>query len=156
MVDLVISGGQTGADIGGLVGARRAGVRTGGTAPRGWRTEAGPQRATLLSFGLVESPDEGYPARTEKNASDSDLTIIFARDASSSGTKATIAYCRKYGKPFQIINPFSPMAGAALAEAIATHKPRVLNVAGNRESKSPGIARAVAALIEEGLGSTIP
>ena len=29
----IISGGQTGADLGALVGARRIGLETGGTAP---------------------------------------------------------------------------------------------------------------------------
>jgi hypothetical protein len=42
MIEKVMSGGQTGADHGGLRAARRCGIATGGWAPRGWLTEAGP------------------------------------------------------------------------------------------------------------------
>jgi hypothetical protein len=42
MLELVISGGQTGADQGGLRATRACGIPTGGWAPRGWLTEAGP------------------------------------------------------------------------------------------------------------------
>jgi hypothetical protein len=39
MLERVISGGQTGADQGGLRAARACGIPTGGWAPRGWLTE---------------------------------------------------------------------------------------------------------------------
>jgi len=52
--DRIISGGQTGADLGGLVGARRIGIETGGTAPRGYKTEKGSQVDALKAFGLIE------------------------------------------------------------------------------------------------------
>src|SRR3546814_1555156 len=70
-VTLVISGGQTGADQGGLLGARDAGVRTGGTAPRDWRTEDGAA-PWLAEFGLVESQRKSYAARTRANAEAAD------------------------------------------------------------------------------------
>jgi hypothetical protein len=35
----IISGGQTGADQGGLEGARLLGIQTGGTAPYNWMTD---------------------------------------------------------------------------------------------------------------------
>jgi hypothetical protein len=43
----VISGGQTGADQGGLVAARTLKIETGGTAAKGWLTEDGPKRKLL-------------------------------------------------------------------------------------------------------------
>ena len=48
----IISGGQTGADLGALVGARRVGIETGGTAPKGFRTDRGLQ-PVLRQYGLV-------------------------------------------------------------------------------------------------------
>ena len=64
--DKIISGGQTGADIGGLIGAKRAGIKTGGTAPRGYKTEKGPQIQSLKYLGLVEHPSEHYRHRTQQ------------------------------------------------------------------------------------------
>ena len=49
----IISGGQTGADMGALLAARDLGMESGGVAPKGWRTEDGPQETLLLSFGLI-------------------------------------------------------------------------------------------------------
>lgn len=48
MIELVLSGGQTGADLGGLRAARACGIPTGGWAPRGWLTEVG----WLVEYGL--------------------------------------------------------------------------------------------------------
>ena len=42
MLECIISGGQTGADQGGLLAARKSGIQTGGWCPLGWRTELGP------------------------------------------------------------------------------------------------------------------
>lgn len=39
----IISGGQTGADQGGLDAGKALGLKTGGLMPKGWRTEAGPR-----------------------------------------------------------------------------------------------------------------
>src|SRR3546814_18536091 len=73
-VSLVISGGQTGADQGGLLGARDAGVRTGGTVPKGCRTEDGAA-SWLAEFGLVEGQGKSYSARTRANAAAADGTV---------------------------------------------------------------------------------
>jgi Circularly permutated YpsA SLOG family len=67
MFERVITGGQTGADQGGLRAARACGVPTAGWAPRGWLTEAGPT-LWLADWGLVECPEgetdaERYQAR---------------------------------------------------------------------------------------------
>jgi len=42
MLERIITGGQIGADQGALRAARAAGIATGGWAPAGWETEAGP------------------------------------------------------------------------------------------------------------------
>ena len=75
----IISGGQTGADQGGLLAARDLGWETGGTAPYNWMTEKGPAEALLRSFGLVAGPHDPntYPIRTALNAKNSDVTIWF-------------------------------------------------------------------------------
>jgi hypothetical protein len=40
----VISGGQTGADLTGLEEAHKRGIPTGGTVPKGCRTESGSNK----------------------------------------------------------------------------------------------------------------
>lgn len=38
MIEKVISGGQTGADVGGVLAARLHHIKTGGWMPKGWKT----------------------------------------------------------------------------------------------------------------------
>src|SRR3982751_2173059 len=95
---LIISGGQTGADLGGLVGARKVGIATGGTAPKGYRTDAGPQPDVLRGFGLVEHRSAAYAPRTACNVRNSDATVLFGQ-LTSPGTSLTIRLCRQYRKP---------------------------------------------------------
>lgn len=148
MVIKCISGGQTGADLGGLVGARRAGLVTGGTAPQGWRTEKGP-KPELATFGLNEHPSAGYTARTLCNVLDSDITIIFSCENTSAGTVFTKKAAEKHSKPYLCVDPFSMDAAKRVADFINRHTPSVMNIAGNRESKCPGIAAKVASIIEQ-------
>lgn len=154
MVAKVISGGQTGADIGGLVGALRAGIMTGGMAPKGWKTEVGEKESVLRDFGLTECQADGYPARTSQNVMNADLTVLFVMDAQSPGTKIAIAACQQYGRPFVIINAFQENARQQLVMALTQYRPQVLNVGGNRESKAPGIASRVASLVHYALTQT--
>jgi hypothetical protein len=132
----VITGGQTGADQGALRAARVAGIGTGGVAPRGWLTEDGPA-PWLAGWGLVECDRPGYPARTVANVRDSDGTLWFG-DWMTPGGKTTLDACRLQRKPFLIVyaNVTRP---SQVVEWIAGKNVRVLNVAGNRESKAPGI-----------------
>ena len=142
----VVSGGQTGADQGGLEAALRAGLETGGWAPRDFMTEDGPQPALADRYGLTECSG-GYDERTVKNVQDSDATVIFARHLDSDGSKLTLDAIARLGRPF-IVNP----TGAELAEFIREHNVAVLNVAGNRESLAPGVAAEVEHLMLEAVG----
>jgi integrase len=53
VIEKVVTGGQAGADQGGLRAARAAGIATGGFAPKGWATEAGPGHPGRLDAGNV-------------------------------------------------------------------------------------------------------
>ena len=138
----IISGGQTGADMGGLIGAVRAKIETGGTAPKGYRTEYGPADKFLKPMGLVESKEHNYNFRTMANINNSDGTVIFADHIESFGTQFTINTCRSYNKPY-ICNPKIK----ELKEFIKYHDVKILNVAGNRESVAPGIQQRTADFI---------
>ena len=145
--DKIISGGQTGADIGGLIGAKSVGIATGGYAPRGYKTEAGPQSETLQALGLVALPSPNYTHRTKQNVFSSDATLILAADIASDGTRLTIEYCKEFGKPCLVIDP-SEECLESIRVFLDIHQPRILNIAGNRESKSKGIAQKTAQIIQ--------
>jgi hypothetical protein len=91
-LECVISGGETGADKGGLLAARSLGVNTGGTAPKAFKTENGPDR-TLAQYGLIEEPSMGFSDISMMNVEMSDGTIAF-RLHEGAGTDRTITYCR--------------------------------------------------------------
>lgn len=125
----VISGGQTGVDQIGLKVARRLGITTGGTAPKGWKTEDG-SKPHLADFGLVESWSNDYAVRTTDNVYDSDATVIFANDLDSPGTICTIKAIKKHKRPY-ITNPTTE----TLVDFLRRYDVSILNVAGNRGSR---------------------
>jgi Circularly permutated YpsA SLOG family len=139
----VISGGQCGADQGGLVAAREFGLLTGGTAPKGWRTAFGPC-PLLQNYGLVESSSYDYAVRTKQNIRDADFTLVIAFDQASPGTRMTTTACRSSGKPFYVIPLMAAVVQGKFENYVAdqvgfamrwlTAQPvEVLNVAGNRD-----------------------
>jgi hypothetical protein len=145
MLKKVISGGQTGADQGGIRGANKSlNVETGGWAPKGYRTENGTDFQLRDLYGLKETPSELYPDRTRLNVKGSDATLIIG-DERSAGTRMTIKFCKRYHKPFLIIPydrlfPLSFLYIRRVVFWIRKNEIGVLNVAGNRESKKPGIS----------------
>jgi len=144
----IISGGQTGADIGGLCGAERCGIPTGGCAPKGYLTEKGSQEKVLKErFGLVQHPSPAMAARTKENVEIADATVIIATNADSDGTRLTMKHCDLKGKKYLLINPSDSKSIERLKAFLDENEPRVLNVAGNRESISPGLAKKTADLI---------
>ncbi|WP_444943960.1 YpsA SLOG family protein [Microbulbifer sp. ZKSA006] len=147
----IISGGQTGADTGGLLAGRRLGIPTGGTAPLSYWTEVGERADFLKSFGLLENRSPDLAERTRTNIRNSDATVIFAGYPSSDGTLLSIQYCQALKKPYLVINP-SDAARVQLVRAfLHRNRPRVLNVAGNRESKAKGITAITAETLVDAL-----
>lgn len=138
----IISGGQTGADMGGLLAARDLGIPTGGVAPKGYRTERGPQ-PLLKDLGLTESPYASYQGRTADNVEAADGTVLFG-NLRSPGSALTAKLCKQAGKPW-IENP----TVQELRTFIINEQVQVLNVAGNRESKNPGIQAGVREILVE-------
>lgn len=143
----IISGGQTGGDLGGLVAARRLGIATGGTAPRGYRTEKGEQPEALKAYGLIPHPSANYNPRTLENIRNSDATLILSPVPDSKGTQLTINYCKRENKPYCLLTSLDDAGLQTAREFINTYCPTVLNVAGNRESVSPGLTSLTAAFV---------
>lgn len=127
----IISGGQVGADRGGLEAARDLGLETGGTAPLGYRVEGGDDPSLRL-FGLVQSASREYAPRTRDNVRDSDATLIIASNPGSPGCHLTQSLCRLMKKPTFIVRPGHDKT-LGLADWVSLHNVEVLNVAGNRD-----------------------
>ncbi len=129
MLEKVISGGQTGADRCGLFAAHKVGIPTGGTAPKGYKTERGVEPELLNKLGLKESDSASYTPRTHQNILDSEATVLFG-NMESVGSSLTIRLCDEEEQPY-IENPTKDQ----LVNFIKDNKVRILNVAGNRGSK---------------------
>lgn len=139
---LIISGGQTGADQGALIAAKSLGIPTGGFAPKGWKTELGPNFELGFLYGLKEHKSASYPPRTRANVEVSNATIIFGR--TSAGSNLTARFCAQLAKlHLWVINPADETEQLRLQHWLRDFTPSILNCAGNRESKFPGIQLAV-------------
>lgn len=141
MLRKIISGGQTGADQGALEGALLAGVATGGWATRGFLTEVGTNWDLRDKYHLQEAPTFDYPERTKLNVRDSDGTLLLGL-ADSPGSRLTATLCSELVRPIYRCAWPSAEEVRKVIQWILTNEIRVLNVAGNRESKNPGIFAA--------------
>ena len=132
----IVSGGQTGVDRAALDAALELGMPCGGWCPQGRAAEDGPIDER---YPLRETPSADYAQRTEWNVRDSDGTLVLTRGAPNGGTAQTIDMAAQLGKPRLVLDlDARPQAPAVHAWASAYHI-TVLNIAGPRESKSPGI-----------------
>jgi hypothetical protein len=147
----IVSGGQTGVDRGALDAAIELGLEHGGWCPRGRRAEDG---SIPLSYQLSETASARYPARTKQNVIESDATLLFYRDRLHSGTELTFRLVQQYAKPFLLVDLQSPSDPAMVLEWILGEQVKTLNVAGPRESSSPGIARQTREFLTDCLASS--
>lgn len=138
LIARVISGGQTGADTGALIAARRAGVPTGGWAAKYWETEEG-STPFLAEYGLKEFAIEGYRARTIANVTLADAVLWFGFP-DSPGARLTFRQSEILARPVKRVeNRTSPKDVADWIVKLAEAGPIVLMVSGNRASRCEGI-----------------
>jgi hypothetical protein len=153
----IVSGGQTGADRGGLDAALYCALPHGGWCPKGCRAEDGriPDK-----YQLQEMPSADYLARTEANVVDSDATVIFSYGRLEGGSLRTAEFAEKHGKPWLHVDLKNSSRKQATKEVIDWLQGKhptdddvvppddcVLNVAGSRGSKAAGIDHAVMVLM---------
>ena len=144
----VISGGQTGADRGGLDAALDLDFPHGGWCPYGRRAEDGriPDR-----YELVETASTSYKVRTRLNITESEGTVIFVRGQVSQGSALTSEYATWHKKPWLLVDlaavPSRDAAILKVSRFIAENEVEVLNIAGSRESVSPGIQEEVRSIM---------
>lgn len=152
MLKKIISGGQTGVDRAALDVAIRLGIDHGGWVPKGRLAEDGPLPSY---YHLLEMPTEELAARTEKNVSDSDGTLIISRGSPTGGTDYTRKMALKHGKQILHIDltlgQQSSAAGSLIASWIQMNRIEILNVAGPRASSDASIYNEAANILAHAL-----
>ena len=135
----IVSGGQTGVDRAALDAAIHGGIAHGGWCPSGRRAEDGP---IATRYRLKETDSSEYAVRTDRNVVDSDATLILTHGPLSGGTKLTAARARFHGRPLLVVDLDEDSDTAESLEQVTgwlgENSVKVLNVAGPRESTSPG------------------
>ncbi len=134
----IVSGGQTGVDRAALDAAITLKMEHGGWCPRGRLAEDGP---IPEDYALRETESAEYPVRTEQNVIDSDGTLILYRNRLFGGTKLTRRLALKHKKPCRDVDLEEGHDILSVRKWIAENSIAVMNVAGPRESSTPGIGR---------------
>ena len=142
-VMMIVSGGQTGADRGAMEAAMDCGVSHFGFCPKGRLAEDGTIPAT---YNVYELKTKSYPERTNRNVEYADATLVFYSEEIEGGTALTIKSAQKYNRPYCIVNVSHPDYLSQIdgvREWMNGKNILVLNVAGPRESKVPGMQEKV-------------
>jgi hypothetical protein len=111
-------------------------------APRS-PTEDGTDSSLGRLYGAKTLPTKSYRARTFRNVQESDGTIWFG-STDWAGAKATTEACELWHKPVLLVTPSEVVLPSDVVQWLRQN-PQIkrLNLAGNRESKSPGIGARV-------------
>jgi len=150
----VVSGGQSGVDRAALDAAAIGALDYKGWCPGGGWAEDMPEPPGLLSKypELRETASSAPEERTEMNVADSDATLVLLMTDEetplSGGTRLTAELAEKYDKPLLIADLNDPAAVEKIIAWLAG-MPGVtaLNIAGPRESESPGIYEKAKAVL---------
>lgn len=151
MIEKIISGGQTGADIAALDVAIKLGIDHGGWLPKGRKTEAGP---LSHKYQLMEMDSTDYRERTKQNIIDSQGTVIISRAELTGGSQLTQSYANVIGRPVCPINlslTEEHEASMMIKTFVQENQIKVLNVAGPRLSQQPWIYSDVKLVLEVAL-----
>ena len=150
----IVSGAQTGVDRAALDVALGYNVACGGWCPKGRIAEDGviPKR-----YPMRETESSDYALRTEWNVRDSDGTLVLNIGELSGGTAFTVECAKKYKKHCLVLDFLKKdkkgiiFFGNLLITRgwIMANDIKVLNVAGPRESKAPGIYETAKKFLEE-------
>ncbi len=132
----IISGGQTGVDRAALDVAMEVGIPCGGWCTKGRRAEDGPIDP---KYPLKETKSAQYQFRTEANVMEADGTLILTSGTPTGGTAFTVEMALKHKKPYLVMDLKRKPNPSLVRDWANMLKIGILNVAGPRESKIPGI-----------------
>ncbi len=138
--EIIISGGQSGADIAGIRAGNRLNIRTEINAFQAFKPVNMPR--DRMQFAATKYTDVIYGldyissliARTKYNVDHSDATLIIVRHGIelTRGSKLTRVDCVALDKPYMVQREADPNSSNEIFEFLKAHKPKVLNIAGER------------------------
>jgi hypothetical protein len=103
-------------------------------------------------FELRETESPVYAVRTERNVIDSDATLILGRGPLTGGTALTERLAERHKKPCLVLDLEDNGNLATCRRWLVEQQPARLNIAGPRESTTPGIAEQAQAFLVRLLG----
>ncbi|MFA6038097.1 MAG: putative molybdenum carrier protein [Legionellales bacterium] len=139
MIEKIISGGQTGVDRAALDIAIDLSIPHGGWCPKDRLSETGP---IPNHYALQETASKDYSERTKLNIRDSDGTLVVVPTFPlqvTDGTVLTLQELQEKNKPFFIVDISQGFDLDQFNSWIKQNNIKILNVAGPRESQSPGM-----------------
>ncbi len=142
----IVSGGQTGVDRAALDVAIALSIPHGGWCPLGRRAEDG---VIDSRYHLRETDERGYAVRTQRNVLDSDATLILAIGTPATGTLLTFRLAGRHDRSHLLADPSDANAAEQIQSWLSATEPSTLNIAGPRESSSPGIGRLAEQVLRE-------
>ncbi len=145
----IVSGGQAGADRAALDFAIARDIPHGGWCPKGRLATDGVLPAKHL---LQETESEGYRQRTKLNVQDSDATLVFNIGALDGGTLQTVRFAQTLKKPHCVVQLDEGdlvELGLQVAQWLERGTFIILNIAGPREEKRPGIYARVLSVLDK-------
>jgi len=145
----VISGGQTGVDRAAIDAAIEQGIDYGGYIPKNRKAEDG--RISDKYSKLIEIKETDYRVRTEKNVKQSNATLIIYFNQLYGGTLLTKEFAEKYKQDYLCIDLLkeTPNPIKKIRKWLEIVEPKILNIAGPRESTNPGIYETTKGLLTE-------
>lgn len=150
MIQKIISGGQTGVDRAALDVSIKLNIPHGGWCPKGRKAEDGVISA---QYNLIETESDDYSERTKANINDSSGTLIVVPSLPlnvNDGTILTIDYVNQVKKPYYILDMMkSHQQEPSVLMWIKKNNITILNIAGPRESQSPGVYFQAYQFLEE-------
>jgi len=154
MIQKIISGGQTGADIAGIDAAIGCNVPYGGWLPKGRKTVNGPLSERYTDFQVMTWG--GYPQRTEQNVIESDGTVIFTYGKLAGGLFLTKRFAVNHNRPWLHIDLDAMREPVTkIIDWIIEWDIKILNIAGKSGSKAPEIHDQVKGIIRQVLEGTM-
>lgn len=152
MIEIIVSGGQTGVDRSALDAAIQLSIVHTGWCPKGRKSENG---VIPEIYQLNETESEKYEERTQLNVRDSEGTLIFVPSTPIKVTDGTVLTMREVfekNQPHLIIDlSQNQNINSQLKDWVNEKKISVLNIAGPRESQSPGIYKTVFKILTDAL-----
>lgn len=143
------SGGQTGADRAGLDAALEFGLEVAGWCPAGgWAEDFPEPPGLLLHYPQLRSTPSADPAqRTAWNVRDAHATLVVdpSSEMASPGADLTVAAAHVLGRPLLRVARAEPDVILDVLDRVGLEL--TVNVAGPRESESPGTYAATLALL---------